>query len=332
MTDDEILTSIRTRAALRRRARLAGLAAMATVLLVGGLSLAGLARSPEDAELVFAYRDESGTTTTAPSIPTDNDDVAKVLLTGDSFGYTLGYGFEGNPQTSAVAVWNQAELYCGVVPLARPAHGDEQCLPWHERAQRTLVEYGPDVVVHALGPTDVFDAVGADGQPVSVESEEYARQFQQELEEYARVVRANGARFVVLLATPFDGDATVMPPELTTARRDRVDRINALAVQALTDDAADWGHEPVIDLWTWMCPGEESGEPCRTAEDGGPLRPDGVHFDEKTARPAAAALVEPLLIVHRGVVPSGDPDELTPYGLDSNDSQATETTSNPDTT
>ncbi len=59
MTEDDILTSIRTRAALRRRARLAGLAAAASMLIVGAIAV-GLARAPSD-EARTVLADGTGT-------------------------------------------------------------------------------------------------------------------------------------------------------------------------------------------------------------------------------------------------------------------------------
>lgn len=100
MTDDEILTSIRTRAALRRRARLAGLGVVAAALVLVGAVALGLGRSSDDARTVLA---DGPSTSLGSSVTTAGSSTLVVPGTTDAVDTTSTGMPAGVPSTSTTS-------------------------------------------------------------------------------------------------------------------------------------------------------------------------------------------------------------------------------------
>ncbi|HKY15419.1 MAG TPA: acyltransferase, partial [Microthrixaceae bacterium] len=93
-------------------------------------------------------------------------DVTKVLMVGDSVGWSLGsywYGQTGRPAPEdPIRLWNRAQFFCELddgprVERSGKVDLSEKCRNWRTDWARYVTEFSPDVVVMMVGSWEVFD-------------------------------------------------------------------------------------------------------------------------------------------------------------------------------
>lgn len=200
----------------------------------------------------------------------------KVLITGDSVAFTLGFGFSQGADTD-MSVGVAAILGCGVVPGQTYVDGFphqnsfSQCDAWEETWRRGMDDTKPDAVVMLLGAWEVLDReVG--GQLLRAGTPEYGAYLEAQLTTAFNIVTENKTP-VVLLTTPCyrETEAKLGGPD-----SDRNDPVRGQWFnQILQKVAKRYGSlvQP-IDFGAYLCPG---GEP-REQINGVNMRYDGVHF------------------------------------------------------
>jgi peptidoglycan/LPS O-acetylase OafA/YrhL len=229
-----------------------------------------------------------------PSLSADvaPEDQLKVLLVGDSVAFTLGdKGFEGEvADASGLAFWNQAILFCELVPGAhrendevRPA--SDTCLDWEHDWRRTVELWDPAVSVLQIGAWEIFDRE-IDGEWVTFGTPEYDEVLVPVLQRAVDSLSSQGAPVVVLTTPPFERDDGVTT-DWTQNDTARTDHFNELLRDLA---AANPDTVRLIDLGGYLCPNNE----CRDQIDGVELRPDGLHFGDAGARLVASWLAPQL--------------------------------------
>ncbi len=204
------------------------------------------------------------------------EDQLKVLLVGDSVAFTLGdKGITGEvAEQNGLAFWNQAILFCELVPGAHLENGEvrpasDTCADWENEWRRTVEFWDPAVSILQTGAWEIFDRE-IDGEWVEFGTPEYDAVLRPVLQRAVDALSSQGAPVVVLTTPPFlrdDGTTT----DWTQNETARTDHFNDLLRQ-LAADNPDTVH--LIDLGAELCPENQ----CREEIDGADVRPDGLHF------------------------------------------------------
>lgn len=240
-----------------------------------------------------------------PNAP-DTPSTPKVLLVGDSVGWSLGsywYGSSTSPPADApLVLWNRATYECeldagprvqtdGVVALSK------KCATWPQDWATDVDRFDPDLAVTMLGSWEVFDRQ-VDGQRLTFASAKWDAVMSAILDRVITTLNGKGAR-VVLLTQPPTTSARVpgTPREWWTPSESRFDHVNDL-IRAAAARHADVS--TVIDLAAFVCP----TSPCSSQLDApgsAPLRPrpDGVHYDVAGAPVVARWLENQLAPLRR---------------------------------
>ena len=269
-------------------------------------------------DLDVADRPAPAVPSTAPGAP-PTDAPTRVLVVGDSVAYTLGIGFEGAVDDEAeLLTWNQAVLYCELLPFPRREGGEvkepsDRCADWRGLWGGAVEEYDPDVAVVLLGAWEVFDRRLADGW-VEFGSDRHDELLGSELSDLVEVLGSGGATVVLLTVPPNERTDGVSTPEWTAAERWRTEHLNDL-LASVAEGAADDGTDVVVvDLAERVCPVPATGCPERI--DGVRIRGDGVHYTDDGARWVASWLGPRLrelglAAVGAAGVPRGEPPSTT---------------------
>jgi hypothetical protein len=205
----------------------------------------------------------------------------KVMIAGDSVGWSLGWGL-GPDLTESVSVSNRALIGCGlmdpgtsfVVGDAPPEQYPELC---HQAALAELrgLSESPDAVLLWVGAWEVYDHI-ADDEVLTVGSKRFARVLEQRIQERIDRYRAVGAVTVIPVVPCFAQGAA----RLGTERQDteRLDWVNE-RTRKVAERNRGWVR--LIDPWRPLCTDE--GEAIAQTPQGIPLREDGSHFDPPAA-------------------------------------------------
>jgi peptidoglycan/LPS O-acetylase OafA/YrhL len=138
--------------------------------------------------------------------------------------------------------------------------------------------FRPDVVLFTIG--DILGELQRDGQWLRPCTPAFDNWFASSLHQAADVFTRYGAHLVV--ATSAYSDYVFAPTNLWP-QTDCLNRIERTA--------AAWPNTSVVDLGHYVCP---SITYCRQTIDGVPLRPDGLHYRNRSAEAIAAWLVPRL--------------------------------------
>jgi peptidoglycan/LPS O-acetylase OafA/YrhL len=218
--------------------------------------------------------------------PSGAADSTKALLVGDSVGYTLGVGFEGEvSEANHLAVWNQAVLFCELVRGAHRENGvvlppSDKCVNWESDWRHDVELFNPEVTVLQLGAWEIFDRE-IDGEWIAFGTPEYDAILEPILQRGVDALSSGGAPVIVLTTPRFtrtDGTQEWLINDVS-----RTDHFNAL-LKRLAEHNQD--RVVLVDLGNYLCPAND----CHKEINGVKMRPDGVHFKEPDARVVAAWL------------------------------------------
>ncbi|MGZ6954299.1 MAG: acyltransferase family protein [Acidimicrobiia bacterium] len=205
-------------------------------------------------------------------------DAIRLLLVGDSVGWHLGTGFPAAVGGHPLVVANVSLLACVFPP-------DAAAITYHRSAVTRTNPPGCDTgwarAARRFRPDDVLFALWAPGdasfeygpRPERPCDATYVARTRRALRDAVRSFERRGAR-VALMTYPYT-QADLGDP--TAARA--VDCMNATRGAVARSTGAR-----LIDVAHHVCPTRTT---CTTTVAGGPLRPDGVHFDGAGARVAA---------------------------------------------
>ena len=242
----------------------------------------------------------------APSVPPTSPGApasaspTRVLFVGDSVAYTLAIGFEGAVDEEAeLLTWNQAVLYCELLPLPRREGGEggevkapsDRCADWQGLWGAAVTEYDPDVAVALVGAWEVFDRREGDAW-VPFGSERHDELLRRQLRELVDTLGAAGATVVLVTVPPNERTDGVSTVEWTAAERWRTEHINELLGEVADEATADGADVVLLDLGGEVCPTPATG--CPLEIDGVRVRGDGIHYTEEGARLVARWLAPRL--------------------------------------
>jgi peptidoglycan/LPS O-acetylase OafA/YrhL len=221
---------------------------------------------------------------------------SRVLLVGDSVGYNLGTGFEGDINDHGeIRLWNQAILRCELIEAPRMEKGKETpasdtCKDWKTQWRGDLDTFQPDLTVLDVGAWEVFDRK-IDDRWITFGTPEFDQILTDKLQEVVDTLGATGAPVVLLTSPYFERNDGVSATEWTENDRSRIDHFNDLQrqVAARPENA---GKVDVVDLGHYLCP--TANDPCREQMNGVTIRDDGVHYGEDGARIVANWLTPQL--------------------------------------
>jgi hypothetical protein len=277
----------------------------------GGGTSGGVPQAVADAPVGVPELDGTVSTVAAsshegglPPVPADRP--VKVMVTGDSVGFSLTYGPTGVPPT--VEVSPRALIGCGVVEgLAiaggRPDPLGEDCVGWQQFLQEGAAEEQPDVVALVFGAWEVYDYL-QDGQRLVNGTAEMAAAIREGLDSGVRAVLdvAPDVRVAVIGAPCMRPADAQLGPRDPAAERLDPERLAWVNQQFATFAESLGPRAGYFDLGELLCPGGE----FRTEIDGVEIRPDGLHYEPETTGPTWAWLSERILDLARTPVPAED--------------------------
>jgi hypothetical protein len=209
----------------------------------------------------------------------------RVLLVGNSVGFSLADGFKTLPEAERPVVFNAALPSC-VFPSGVTRLRDER----KQVSKRPIVDcdrywaddvaqFHPDVALLVLG--DFGDgAYEHDGHWLEPCTQEFDTWYRDSLRGAVRVLGATGSRVAISTSAYAYG-------LFGASRFAKDDCVNAIDREV----AAEAPHTVLIDLATYICPTKDT---CRTEQDGVELRPDGIHYIDDSARLIATWMLPQL--------------------------------------
>jgi hypothetical protein len=223
-----------------------------------------------------------------PSIDVKDPDppFPRIAVFGDSTGFMTGYGLAAWSQKTnqAVTTGGGAEMGCGVGRGGERRDKDTvrelspECNRWVTRWEQLLARFNPNIALVQIGPWETADRKlqGDDtwralGDPV------YDKYLLEEMTQAVDTLSAKGAMVMWLTAPLIGTNEYGQEPTVhrgPAGRPERMQRLNELIAQL---PGLRPGKVRIIDLAAWL---ETTGEDQR-------LRPDGVHFTEKTGAEVA---------------------------------------------
>jgi hypothetical protein len=182
-------------------------------------------------------------------------------------------------------VGGTATYFDGKIPAQAP--GCEKVVTEYE--QEKLAGDRPDIVVW-MSMWEVNDRI-VNGDLVKFGSRAWDEMMLAEIDESATRLTSKGAHLIITtVASRASSDYAPSNPSEDA----RYVRLNELYRQYARTHP---GSVSILDFAASVCPG---GPPCARSVDGVEIRPlDGTHFTPKTARWAAARLLDPVLACRR---------------------------------
>lgn len=288
-------------AALRSRpaaAVLVGTAVVAAALVVGSVP-----HGDEDGPTALASA-EAGVPDVAPVAPPEGkatvpagglapvpaDRPLRVMVTGDSVGFTLTYGATGVPP--GIEASGRAVIGCGLLPglpivAGRPDPIAQDCDGWPAYWQEGAAQHRPDVVALVFGAWEVYDH-DVDGARLVVGTPEMAAALRASLDEGVRAVLAVApeARFALVGTPCMDPPDDRLGPDDPARERTDPERLRWVNQQVEGYAASLGPRAAYLDLGELLCPDGE----VRREVDGVVVRPDGLHYEPSTTGPTWAWL------------------------------------------
>lgn len=229
-------------------------------------------------------------------------DYTRTLVVGDSVGWTLGYGWYGDPETGAgpadddrVRIWNRAYLACELGDTPRVESGElgpakTGCVGWRDEWRADAMAFDADVSLVVVGAWDLFDReIG--GRVVPFGDPAHDQYLLATLESAVASLTAGGAPVAFVTQSARQGGPDVFTSGMSDT--ERATHWNGLLGQVA---AAHPGVVHVIDLATHLCP----SAPCPEQLDGATLRYDELHLTTDGAHAVAAWLAPQLRALHTG--------------------------------
>jgi hypothetical protein len=212
-------------------------------------------------------------------------DVRRVMVVGNSLGYYIGRGMQELDPERHTVVLDRALVACAFPSGATEVRFDETqpgrtagVYDCDRTWQRDVAEYQPDLVFFIAQCCATEYKYG--GRWLEPCDPAYRPFFARSLDAAVATLGAAGAR-VVVVTSPY----TLMEGLSATARA------NLDCSNALRREFAPRAGARVADLAEWTCPRRRAWA-CRTKVDGVELRPDGVHFQDESARLVARWLFD----------------------------------------
>ncbi len=207
----------------------------------------------------------------------------KVMVAGDSVGWSIAWKLEGQYDQAQVAIKDRAVIGCGVMPpdseflvRGRPPERYGNLCQSVDLVEFTGLGEQPDVVVFWLGAWEVYDHE-YQGVSYRVGTKRYAKFLEQRMQERIDKFRGVGAATIMPVVPCFADNAVRLGKERLDP--ERVDWVNE-RIRAVAKRNAGWVR--LIDPETKLC--DASGKALATTPDGIPLREDGSHFNPPAAR------------------------------------------------
>jgi hypothetical protein len=196
------------------------------------------------------------------------------MMVGNSVGWFLGRELEQLGAGPSAVTLNAAFPSCvfpsGITQYRRMYEGSlvaENTVPCDSEWRVDLRQFRPDVVLWVVSPGT--DEALYDGQWTNLCAPEYDRQYRADLLRSVRGLRATGAK--VVLTT-----AAYIRYGFPDSRRDRlVDCDNQIRREIARETGAQ-----LVDLFAYTCPNGT----CIDKIDGVQMRPDGLHYEDRSAR------------------------------------------------
>ena len=256
---------------------------------------------PDQAEATAAgeHREE-----TAEAILTDlylyqraeRDRLRRVMVVGDSQARSLGYGLERWAATEDRAVvWNVAQPGCGLADEGRiPAFlgGDQpvpdDCKEAVAALSGKVESFDPEVVVVLTSAWDTAPrTLREGGEKLTMADEALKKYLREEYEAATDVLSAHGAH-VVWMTAPCVDDFSA--GEGVEGLDQRASALNEDVIEPVVEARRDVATS--FDLAGVLCP---DGRAIQELDDGGELRPDGVHFSAESSLWFASTYGEEVL-------------------------------------
>ena len=205
----------------------------------------------------------------------------RVMVAGDSVGWSVAWGASRDDLTDSVQVSNRALVGCGVlpadtvrVPVSAPAEPYAPLCAKAPDARRIGLAERPDLVLLWIGAWEVFDQrVG--GTDYRVGTGRYATLLEDQIQALVDEFRAAGVPTVLPLVPCF-GPSPVYPVERLDP--DRIAWVNA-RVRAVALRNRGWVR--LVDPTPQLCGAD--GKTRERNEAGVEIRPDGAHFESDSA-------------------------------------------------
>jgi peptidoglycan/LPS O-acetylase OafA/YrhL len=239
--------------------RPAWLAAPATGLVAAG-SLLAATTAPAAASVASAPPSARVLLGAAPrsAAPPAGTPTVRVLMLGDSLGWTFANGLEVGSEGWGVSIDNQAQLGCDLDPLSavvimgQSTNAAQGCARWQAKWPQVISARNPDVVGLLVGRWEVSDRL-VDGRWVTVGDRSWDTRLTTLLNQAVEVLSARGAK-VVLFTLPYIQQNTEQPDGQPWPQNlpSRTDAFNALVRKVA---AAHHGVVTVSDLNHMLSPG-----------------------------------------------------------------------------
>jgi peptidoglycan/LPS O-acetylase OafA/YrhL len=205
----------------------------------------------------------------------------RVMVAGDSVGWSVAWSAGEDALTDSVQVSNRALVGCGVlpadtirVPVSAPAEPYAPLCARAPEARGIGLAEGPDVVLLWIGAWEVFDQrVGE--TDLRVGTGRYAALLEDQLQVLVDEFRAAGVPTVLPLVPCF-GPSPVYPVERLDPTR--IAWVNA-RVRAVALRNRGWVR--LVDPTAQLC--GPDGKNRERNDDGVEIRPDGAHFESDSA-------------------------------------------------
>jgi peptidoglycan/LPS O-acetylase OafA/YrhL len=209
----------------------------------------------------------------------------RLLIVGNSVGFSLADGFKTLPEDQRPVVFNAALPSC-VFPSGVTRTRNELEEVWRRRIvdcappwADDVTQFQPDVALLVLG--DFGDgAYEHDGHWLEPCTNDFDTWYRESLRAAVHTLGAPGNRVAISTSAYAYG---VFGP----SRFAKDDCVNAIDREV----AAESPNTVLVDLATYICPTKDT---CRTEQDGIELRPDGIHFLDDSARLIATWMLPQL--------------------------------------
>jgi peptidoglycan/LPS O-acetylase OafA/YrhL len=214
--------------------------------------------------------------------------IRRVMVVGNSVGWFLGRALERSGATPPIVAFNAARPACvfpsGVRDYRVTWPGGsvvEPATPCDQHWTTDLAQFRPNLVLWVVSPGT--DEALYHGTWTHLCEPVYDTEYRRDLDDAVRGLHATGAQVVLTTA------AYVRFGFPNSQRDQRVDCDNAIR-----RDVARATGAQLVDLWSYTCPDGV----CRNQIDGVVLRPDGLHYEGRSARIVVRWILHQITRVH----------------------------------
>ena len=167
---------------------------------------------------------------------------ARVLLVGDSMGWSVSVGLTDWGRQHHLQVGRYTALGCGIggpgtleyLGLVRPTFPD--CADWQQLMSTAVKDFKPDVALVVVGLADISPRRFPDGKFRSIGDRSYDARLTAKVQKMARTLTSTGARLEWAtfphVNIPYNAGGTGTPPFVENDPQ-RIDQLNALVGAAL---------------------------------------------------------------------------------------------------